>query len=151
MGRKPGCIEPVVFWRKPDGYLILAPYSSAPCPSDCIREEADTLHAVDLLEKVLQAQEARAAESELILDLGRVERRSEIIRDHLYARMTSGDCPQWERDFIREYLKLRNERKRQQYAERHRKLWYLYSNHYDSGNRRVDEEVFKVEKHEVRE
>lgn len=147
--RKPGCIEPVIYWRRPDGFLILAPSSQTPCPDAFIREEADTLAAVDRLEKVLQYQEAQAAESELILDMGRVERRSEIIRDHLYQRMTSGDCPQWEKDFIREYLKLRNERKRQQYAERHRKLWYLYSRHNDSGDRRVDSEEFRVDKHTV--
>jgi hypothetical protein len=147
--RKAGYIEPVVFFARRDGYVMLAPYTSAPIPPGYIRLEADTLHAVDLLERKLQQQEAYAAEQELILDLSRTERASQEIRDRLYSRMTSGSTPQWEKDFLREYLKLRDERKRQKYAERHKQLWFLWARHNDSGNRRVDVEEFNVEKHTV--
>lgn len=126
------------------------PYSSAITPDNCVREEADTLAAVDRLERALQAQEAREAERELIVDMSSMDRRSQSIRDRLYARMTSGQCPPWERDFLREYLKLRDDRTRQKYAERHTKLWYLWSRHNDSGSRRVDEESFNAEKHDVK-
>ena len=148
--RKPGCIEPVVIFVRNDGHVMLAPYSSAPCPSNCRREELDTLAAVDRLEKVLQSQEEREAEKELILDMGRTERASQMIRDRIYSHITSSATPQWEKDFLKEYLKLRDDRKRARYQERHKNLWYLYARHHDLGDRRADVEEFNWQKHEVK-
>jgi hypothetical protein len=148
--RKAGCIEPVVYFVRQDGHVMLAPYTSAPCPANCRREEADTLAEVDRLERVLQQQEELESERELILDLNRTERASQAVRDRLYARMTSGSTPQWEKDFLREYLKLRDERKRAKYQEAHKKLWILWARHNDSGTRRVDSEEFNWQKHEVK-
>src|SRR6266849_4265458 len=102
--RKPGCIEPVVYWKHRDGHLTLAPFSSAPTPDYCIKYEADTLKDVDILYTRLCKQEHEAAEREMRQDMAFREPREKAIRDRLYARMTSGATTEYEREFLRLYI-----------------------------------------------
>src|SRR5882724_4678591 len=145
--RKPGCIEPVIYWQHPDGHLTLAPFSSAPTPEDCNRYEADTLAAVDTLCARLCQQEHEAAEREMRQDMNFREPREKAIRDRLYQRMTSGSTTEYEREFIKLYMQLRDERKRETYRQRYKEYsWYLHAREHDLGSRRADEESVNVEK-----
>jgi len=148
--RKPGCIEPVIYFRFPDGHLTLAPYSDFPTPAGAIREGADTLAQVDRLQAILVEQERREWEREVEGDVARFQARMDQVRDRLYARMTSSSTSEYEKEFIRLYLQLRNDKR-----AKHRQRWlertaYLYAREYDLGNRRADTEEFNVERHEVK-
>jgi hypothetical protein len=149
--RKPGSIEPIIYFRRADGYIILAPYTSAPCPEDCVREEADTLPAARKLQDILVSQERRQWESEHHYDLALVARQEAEMRDKFNERIASTGTSQYEKDFLRAWMQLRDERKREKY----RKLYeqrqaYLYSLEYDSPGRSVSVESFNVERHDVK-
>jgi hypothetical protein len=148
--RKPGCIEPVIYFRYSDGRVVLAPYSDFPTPEGAIREGADTLSAVDRLQERLVAQERREWEQEAEQDADRFKTRIDEVRDRLYSRMTSSSTSEYEKEFIRLYLQLRNE-KRAKYQQRWlERTAYLYAREFNLGNRRADSEEFNVERHEVK-
>jgi hypothetical protein len=148
---KPGTIEAVIYFvngadpAHPPGFLMLAPYSDFPTPEGYSREYADTLAAVDKLEATLQSQELAAMEHEAEMDATRFAARRQAVRDNLYARMTSGECSEYEREFIRGYLQLRNDRK-PKYQELLRQ-WqmHMWARHNDIGNRGAGEEIFRGE------
>jgi hypothetical protein len=147
--RKPGCIEPVIFFRYPNGHLTLAPYSEFPTPDGAIREEAHTLREVDVLERRLQQQEHENWEREAQRDESLLEQRRAKLKARLYARMTSSTTDQYEKDFIREWMKLRNDHPKKLYHADQFQC-YLTARHFDIGNRPADKESFNVERHEVK-
>jgi len=150
--RKPGCIEPVIYFRYPDGHLTLAPYSDFPTPPNAIREGAETLAQVDRLERVLQQQELDRGEREMQHDSEMIESASARIRDSLYARMTSGSTTEWEKEFLRLYLQLRDERKREKYRQRYLEYsMYLSARHNDIGKRSADKEEFHPDRITVKD
>ena len=148
--RKPGTIEPVIYFRFPDGHLTLAPYSDFPTPEGAIREGAETLSQVDRLQERLVAQERVEWEREVETDAARFQTRMDEVRDRLYARMTSSSTSEYEKEFIKLYLQLRNE-KRAKYQQRWlERTAYLHAREFDIGNRRADVEEFNPERHTVK-
>ena len=148
--RKPGTIEPVIYFRFPDGHLTLAPYSDFPTPEGAIREGAETLSQVDRLQERLVAQERVEWEREVETDSARFQTRMDEVRDRLYARMTSSSTSEYEKEFIKLYLQLRNE-KRAKYQQRWlERTAYLHARQFDIGNRRADVEEFNPERHTVK-
>ena len=148
--RKPGTIEPVIYFRFPDGHLTLAPYSDFPTPEGAIREGAETLAQVDRLQERLVAQERLEWEREVETDSARFQSRMDEVRDRLYARMTSSSTSEYEKEFIKLYLQLRNE-KRAKYQQRWlERTAYLHAREFDIGNRRADVEEFNPERHTVK-
>lgn len=148
--RKPGCIEPVIYFRYRDGHINLAPYSDFPTPDDAIREYADTLDAVDRLEAILQRQEREAWEREAERDEALLDARRKALRDRIYQRISSSETDEWNKEFYRLYLQVSDDKKaryRQRFLERE---MYLHARHNDIGKRRADEEVFKPERHTVK-
>lgn len=140
-------MEPVIYFRRPDGHIFLAPYTSFPTPPGCDREYADTLYKVHDLERRLVAQEREQWEREALQE-EMIGARVTDIRDRLYQRMCSGSTDPYERDFIREWLKLRDEKKRKKYADflKHRQM-YLSALHNDTPkDRRVDEESVNLDR-----
>ena len=103
---------------RPEGYLILAPFSSAPCPPGYSREFADSLSAVDRLQFILLAQERAQWEQEQIFDDAMTRSRQQRVVDNLKERMISSSTSPHERDFISFYLLLREEKR-----EKHRKVF----------------------------
>lgn len=150
--RKPGCIEPVIFFRYPSGHLTLAPYSDFPTPDGAIREYADTLAAVDALEARLQQQERAEWEREAQRDEELLFARRKALRDRIYQHMASSETDPWNKEFLRLYIQLDDDKKdrfRQRFLERE---MYLHARHNDIGKgRRADEETFKSDRIEVKE
>lgn len=140
-------MEAVIYFRRQDGHLFLAPYSSFPTPPGCDREGADTLYKVHELEHRLVAQEREGWEKEALQE-ELIGARVTDIRDRLYQRMCSGSTDQYEKDFIREWLKLRDEKKRKKYADiLTQRTAYLTALHYDTPkDRRVDEESVNLDR-----
>lgn len=148
--RKRGSIEPVVYFVNRSGHVVLAPYSEMATPEGYVREEAGTLDDVDRLQVRLVMQEREQWEKEATHEEALFAPRLAAIRDRLYARMTSGSTPAYEKEFIRLYLDLRID-KRQRHRERfsHREA-YLWARENDSPGRAVDHEEFNPERHTVK-
>jgi len=154
--RKPGCIEPIIYFvngtdpAHEPGFIMLAPYSDFPTPAGYRCEAAETLPEARKLEAQLVAQERRATELELLHDEASFQPKREAIRDKLYARMTSSATGEYEKEFLRLYMDLRDERKRRKYEELYlQRTSYLWALHHDLGSRRADVEEFKAERHTV--
>lgn len=155
--RAPGKIEPVIYFRcydpslanpsRPRGYLLIAPYTACPTPFGYEQCAAETLADVDKLEAALVQQEREGWEQEAEIDEMKFSEARNAVRDRLYARMTSAATDEWEKEFIRLYLQLRDERKKEMYRQRFlERQAYLWARHNDTpAGRQVDEE--KVSEH----
>ena len=155
--RAPGKIEPVIYFTcgsqelsnpsRPIGYVLIAPYTDCPTPEGYRREFADTLAEVDRLEATLVRQEYEGQQQEMEIEEVKFSAARDQIRDNLYRRMISSETDEWEREFIRLYLQLRDERKKAMYRQRFlERKSYLWARHYDTPRGRgVDEE--KVSEH----
>jgi hypothetical protein len=150
---KPGSVPPIFYFvnhqnpQRPEGYIELAPYSAAEPPPGYSREYVDTLPGVDRLQERLTEQYTREAEAEYEMDQARWARVKDRVRDSLYAKMTSGSTPPYEREFIRLYLQLREEKRK-----KYRDIWlqrtmYLYVREMDQvGDRDPSKEEFDPNK-----
>jgi hypothetical protein len=145
--RKPGCVAPVIFFRYPNGHLTLAPFSECPTPDGAIKEEADTLPAIDKLVDQLRKQEYENSQREMNYDMNLFACRDQEIRDRIYQRMTSGSTSAYEKEFLRLYMKLRDERKRETYRQRFmEQSWYLAAREFDLGDRDASKEEVNLDK-----
>jgi hypothetical protein len=145
--RKPGCVAPVIYFRYPNGHLTLAPFSDCPTPDGAIKEEADTLVAIDKLVDILRRQEYESSEREMRNDMNLVAAKDKEIRDRIYQRITSGSTSEYEKEFLRLYMQLRDERKRVTYRQRYMEAqWYLAAREQNLGNRAADKEVVNLDK-----
>jgi hypothetical protein len=131
-----------------EGYVMMAPYTGFPTPAGYSVEYADTLDAVDKLQKRLQEQTRRefAAEREAIEAAGGSVRK--LIRDRLMSHLCSSSTSQHDKDFIRDWLVVHEDR-RDEFA-RHFEMrnCYLHARENDLGKRRADDESFNVERHD---
>jgi len=144
---KLGTLEPVFYFvnfrdpAHPPGYILLAPYTGCRPPDGYQSEYADTLAAVDRLQRTLQRQERQQWERELEGDETRMRARYDAIGDALRTKMVSSSTSAYEREFIALYLRLRDEKRdrhRQRFTER---VCYLTAREFDTPRgRRVDSE-----------
>jgi hypothetical protein len=151
-------IEPVVYFicydsdrtnpPRPKGYLLIAPYTDCPAPSGYERREARYLHEAYDLERRLVRQERDGWEQEAELESQRFSDRQAVIRDRLYQRMISSSTDVYEQEFIRAWLQLKDEQKRERYAQRlGERQMYLHALHFDTPKgRRVDEETVQLDR-----
>lgn len=145
---KPGTLNVIYFVHADNHRIMLAPYTGFPTPYNHTREVANTLTEVSTLQRRLQEQERRDAEREYITGESKMEALSQVIRDKLYARMASSATTEYEKDYIRAWLELKDEKKRQRYAEIfHLRQHYLWALEMDSArNRKSDEESVNTER-----
>jgi len=147
MTRKPGCVAPVIYFRYPNGHLTLAPFSDCPTPDGAIKEEADTLPAIDRLVDTLRKQEYENSQREMNYDMNLFAARDKEIRDRIYQRMTSGSTSEYEKEFLRYYMELRDERKREKHRQRYMEAqWFLHARENDLGDRPADKEIVNLDK-----
>jgi hypothetical protein len=135
----------VIYFEHPDGRIIIAPesidtdYSHARKSYDLkysnegwMWREAGTLSEVDALQKRLCELEQRRIEKMIEVDDSVKSRIRQMTSDVLFARMASSSTSPWERDFIKSYLQLRDD-KRSKYQQRlleHNS--FIYAREYDS-------------------
>lgn len=162
--RKPGQIEPVFYFVNGSardhelGYVMLAPYTGGgarcecPTPAGYRLEYADNLTDVDKLERRLQQQERDQAERDGERECTLMEARIKANRDKIYARITSSETDEYNKEFLKLWLQVSDERKRKMYSQRFlERESYLWARHNMSpANRRADEEIFKSDRHEVK-
>lgn len=132
----------------PPGYVMLAPYTEFRTPPGYSRETARTLADIDSLQRKLQEQEVRAAENDFFREQSIVAPKEQSVRDRMYARMVSSATTPYEREFISEWLKLRDEKKRKKYAEIFtQRNMFLYAREMDAApNRAADDEKVNLDR-----
>ena len=150
-GRALGTLDPVIYFENASGHILLPPVEIGHGPETARRlyeeryraqgyewREAGTLWDVDKLQKRLVDQGNRETRQQReVVSWHRDQGRAQV-SSNLRQRMTSADCDAWERDFIRYWLELDDEKKKQfeqRFAERNQ---YLWAREMDSGTQVAD-------------
>lgn len=137
-GRALGSLSAIIYFERPDGYVILPPEEiGKPGIARMMYEkkykgegwawcEADTLAEVDRLQKRLIDQEMKVFKERDLRD----DIRRDLVRrqtgERLRARLISGKCSRFEAEFIEFYLQSRDDRRdkyRQRWSEHQLYLW----------------------------
>jgi hypothetical protein len=147
---KLGTMSPVIFTRCRLGHVVLLPYTECPTPAGCefqyplthqpcgqpvIREGADTLAAIDALQRKLTDQENEKGNLEQQFDIMQTEAVRQRVRDSLYAKMISAATPEAEKEFIRAYLNLRQELRQKHHQKWNQYVVYINAREFDVGKR----------------
>ena len=101
----------LIYFRNAAGDISLPPTDDTPCPPDYMRCEANTLTEVDALQRELQSATYRRSQLELIRDEQAFATARERVRSDLTARIASSATSEYEREFIRLYLQLREDKR----------------------------------------
>jgi hypothetical protein len=147
IARKFGTIETVIFFRnyadptRPQGWLLMEPYTGCPTPPGYERDGADSLPAVDRLHKTLHEQEVADRSVEVLHDEMLFGPHHDAVRDRLYAALVSSQTLPYEKDFIREYLKYDIDKRHKFHAKYMEFVTYLHAREMDTPkDRPVDSE-----------
>lgn len=112
-----GHVTPIIYFRYPNGHIVLAPYSAMPTPHAAIREEADNLPLIQKLEDRLVQQEKDNAEIEVEAQYNREEMIRARIKSGLYHLATRGDVPEHVKEILKLHMMARDEEQRKQCQE----------------------------------
>jgi hypothetical protein len=107
----------LVYFKSRDGTISLPPTDDTPCPPGYMRCEANTLAEVDLLQRQLQQATYERCQRELRRDEEAFAESRERVRSSLTAKIASSATTEYEREFLRAYIQLREE-KRDKYRQR---------------------------------
>jgi hypothetical protein len=150
-----GTLTPVIFFRCKHDHHVLAPYSECPTPAGCeyqhpltavrcgqpcIREGAGTLADIDRLQSQLTSQENEKLMLERQFDVMQISAGQERVRQSLLTRLESAATPEMEKEFIREYLRLRQDLRGKHHAKFAEYSVYIHARENDLGKRGADEE-----------
>lgn len=154
-GRARGSLEAILYFEREDGHVVLPVYDAG-CPEQARRifdqryknhpsekwqwrETDGTLSAVDALQKRLCDQEIRRDNRMMESHQAVREAWRKQVASSLYARMTSAATSEFEREFIKIYLTLRDDAKRDKYRQQleHRNH-FLWAREFDSGTKVED-------------
>ena len=107
----------LLYFESADGTISLPPSDDTPCPPGYDRREANTLAEVDRLQRRLQQSTYERCQRELMHDEQAGAESRERVRASITARIASAATTDYEKEFLREYIKLREE-KREKYRQR---------------------------------
>jgi len=160
VSRTLGTLSPIVYFvnssggdrdpSHPAGYIMLAPFSEFPTPHGYLREYAGTLPDARRLNDRLIEQSRAEWEREAEQNHALVDQRRAEVRDRIYARMTSSATSEYEREFLRLYLQLREDKQAKYDSLWMQRTAYLHALENDLGDRDAASEEFNVERHTVR-
>lgn len=104
------------YFERRDGAILIPPTSDIPCPPQCIERYCTSIRDVESLVRRMQQIAMDEADRAGVRQQIVWEPKMQAIRDDLLAKMHSAAVGEWEREFIREWLKLRDEKKKEHYA-----------------------------------
>lgn len=145
-----GSLRPVIYFTHSDGRIILPPESidepgiARMCYERRYRGEgwqwceAGTLTEVDQLQKRLIDQEERRVSKMVEVNDTWRERMFKYSGDQLRQRMISADTSQWERDFIRTYLSMRESKRNKWRENLTAHNWYIWAREQDDSTKVED-------------
>lgn len=150
-GRVLGTLDPILYFINSSGHIVLPPVEIGHGPELARRifeerykpkgyewREAGTWPDVQRLQKRLIEQETKILQHQGQVDEDRRRRLHSQTASNLRSRMASADCDPWERDFIRAWLDLTDEKQKmytQRFTERN---MYIQSVEFDSKHRIED-------------
>ena len=140
-GRALGTLDPVIYFQDSKGHILMPPVEVGKGPVLALKlfeekfkpqgyqwKEAGTLQEVEKLQNQLIAQETRILQAQgQRMDNAR-EASRRVTSSNLRQRMASSSCSQYERDFIRLWLDMDEEKRKkytQRFTERNMYLWGL--------------------------
>lgn len=138
-----GTFNPVVYFEDAKGHMVLpgnAEEESKRGWDGYVRKTAANLAEVDVLQKRLEDQERREMQMQLEHDQKMFSGRRELVRDSLLKTMTRHTTKPYERDFIRQYLDISDQRKRKFYQGHNRINAYFTAREYDDGGKQLIQE-----------
>ena len=100
------------------GNILLPPDDATRCPSGYESCEANTLPEIDMLRDRLVAQTRRELDAQAIRDEYTFGAKRKATLDSLTTKLASSTTSEYEKEFIRYYLQLRDEEKRKNYQKR---------------------------------
>ena len=106
------------YFEAEDGRLSLPPTDDTPTPPGYIRKEANTLTEVDALQHRLQQATYERCQKELQHDEAAFSVARKDTYDRLYSRMHSAATSEYEREFIKYYLQVRQPERRAEYRKK---------------------------------
>lgn len=139
-------MQAVIYFRnygdhtRPHGWLVIAPFSDCPPPPGYERDGADTLPKIDKLQATLESQERAERSADMLHDERVFGPKRDLIRQKLYSRMISSDCPPYEKDFLAAYLSHRIDRRSKWHAKYMEFQTYLHAREFDRPKDRGDAE-----------
>lgn len=142
-----GKLDPIYYYEDARGYIIVAPrtdmvrhcYETKNAGGVSLKDrgfeirEADTLPKVTELQKKIQKQEMAKLEAEAQRDERTSAEMWQAIGDRLRQRMISSATTPYERDFIEQWLKLREEKREKHFQRWREHQGYLWALEFDSG------------------
>lgn len=113
-----GTFNPVVYFESPKGEISLpgTGEENQRGHNGWLRKEASTLKAIDELQRRLEDQDRRQMRGQLDHDQEVFEEKRRKTRTSLLRTITKRTTSSYEREFIREYLNVSDERKRKFYG-----------------------------------
>ena len=150
-----GTLSPVIYFRCERGHIVLAPYSECPTPQGCEyqspinaircnarcgREGAGSLSEIDDLQRKLTDQENEKHTLEQQFDQMQTAPGRQRVQDALYAKLVSSATSEAEKEFIREYLRLRQDLRGKHHAKFASYSVYINAREFDLGKRKADQE-----------
>jgi hypothetical protein len=146
-----GQLNPVVYFENRQGVIALPPSTKyALMIKDRMRDrgfefrEAGTLAEIDRLQSRMQQQEYRQRQREVENDERLASHVRASVASRLYNRMLSGSTSEYEKEFIRIYLRTREDKR-----EKHRKRFeqdqmYFEAREFDSSTKHLQSAADRV-------
>lgn len=132
----------VVYFERSDGTIFIPPDHTTPTPDGMIRRECQSISEVHALERRMQQEARDRAEQEAEGELARTLERQRQIRRHIMTSIESSSTSQYDKDFLRAWCQLRDDKRREHYKRLfQQREAYFESLHYDKP--RNAEEVLK--------
>jgi hypothetical protein len=104
------------YFERRDGSILIPPTSDIPVPPHCIERFCTSIRDVEALVRRMQQAAMDEADRAGVRQQIVWEPKLKAIRESLIAKMHTAGVSQYERDFITEWLKLRDEKKKEHYA-----------------------------------
>jgi len=137
-----GTFSSIVYFESPTGKISLpgTADSNERGQNGWLRKEANTLQAVDELQRRMEEQDRRELRGLLERDEAVFERKRGITRSNLLKTLTSGSTTPYEREFIREYLTMSQDRKKKFYnKDKEIQAYFMAREYDDQGNNLISE------------
>lgn len=113
-----GTFSPVIYFESPTGEISLpgTDEENQRGQNGWIRKEANTLKAVDELQRRMEDNDRRDLREKLNRDEFMFQEKRKKTRESLLRTLTKRTTSPYEKEFLREYLNLSDERKRKFYG-----------------------------------
>lgn len=134
-----GTFSPVVYFESPTGEISLpgTTEENQRGQNGWIRKEANTLKAIDALQARLEEKDRRSMKAALEHDQQVFQAKRQKTRDNLLRTITRKTTSHYEREFIREYLRVSDTRKKKFYGRDKSINSFFLAREYDDAGQRM--------------